>query len=77
MAGKKKTINHLYTEVQTLKNIHDKEIDNLKQIIKQKDERIKNIARLAESYRQNVIDIKNKQKVPDSEPDIWISSKDR
>ena len=75
MAGKKKTINHLFTEVQILKDIHDKEIDNLKQIIKQQDERIKNIERLAESYRQNVIDIKKKQRVPDSEPDIWISSK--
>ena len=67
MAGKKKTINHLYTEVQTLKDIHDKQIVDLKKIIKQKDERIKNVERLAESYRQSMIGIKKKQKVPDSE----------
>ena len=76
MAGKKMTINHLYTEVQTLKDIHDKEIGDLRKIIKHQDERIEDMERLVESYRQSMIGIKKKQKVPDSEPDIWFSSKE-
>ena len=76
MAIKKKTINHLYTELQILKDIHDKEIGDLRKIIKHQDERIEDMERLVESYRQSMIGIKKKQNVPDSEPDIWISSKE-
>ena len=50
MAGKKKSLNHLYTEIQTLKDIHDKEIKELKKIIKQQDDRIKDIEKVAASY---------------------------
>ena len=69
-------LNYLYTEVQTLKDIHDKEIGDLRKIIKNQGERIEDMERLVESYRQSMIGIKKKQKVPDSEPDIWISRKE-
>ena len=57
MAGKKKTLNNLYTEVQNLKDIHEKEINELQKVIKQKDKRIKDIERVIGNEIQNIVDI--------------------
>ena len=57
MAGKKKTLNNLYTEVQNLKDIHEKEINELQKVIKQQDKRIKDIERVIGNEIQKIVDI--------------------
>ena len=79
MAGKKRSLNHLYMEIQTLKDIHDKEMNGLKKIIKQQDERIKDIEKVAASYGHRIIDIQKKPEIPNSgvnsNTDIWMRKK--
>ena len=57
MAGKKKTYDNLYRELQNLKDIHEKEIDGLKKIIEQQDQRIESIERVIDKERQKMVDI--------------------
>ena len=76
---KKRSLNQLYMEIQTLKDLHDKEMNSLKKIIKQQDERIKDIEKVAASYGHRIIDIQKKPEIPtsgvNSNTDIWMRKK--
>ena len=74
MADKKRSLNHLYMEIQSLKDIHEKEIDNLKKIIKQQDDKIRDIEKVVESYGQRKSDIQKKHNIPN---DCVIANTDK
>ena len=55
MAGKKRTLQNLYEEFETLKDRHDKEITKLQSVIQEQGTKIKMLERLSNVDKPNEI----------------------